>query len=125
MMRALAALMLVAASNGVAPAGRSQPTTQVQGLVVVPGPGPAVLSSYPASEASVPGGVIILKIVFNQPMQADAWAYGPSAGADFPKCLADPRLLGDQRTFVLLCTVSANSTFAVEINPAARFAKRP
>lgn len=91
-------------------------------MVVVGGPGPAVKSTYPAAGGSVPAGVMILKVVFDQPMTPKAWAYGPSVEGDFPHCLGDPRLLNDQRTFVLLCTVAADRTFAVEINPARRFA---
>jgi hypothetical protein len=100
----------------------AQATTEVQGLTVVPCPGPAVMSTYPAAGATVAAGVVILKIVFDQPMTPGAWAYGRSSDGDFPDCLADPRLLGDQRTFVLLCTVSANRAYAIEINPAPRFA---
>jgi hypothetical protein len=122
MTRPFAALMLIAAGCVAAPAVGAEAPSPVKGLVVVAGPGPAVQSSYPPSGGSVPAGVMILKIVFDQPMKPDAWAYGPSAGADFPKCLANPRLLGDQRTFVLLCTVATNRAFALEINPAARFA---
>ena len=121
MTRAVAALMLIAAGCALAPAA-SRAANQIEGVTVVGGPGPAVKSSYPAPGDSVPGGVLILKVVFDQPMKADAWAYGPLAGADFPKCLANPRLLSDQKTFVLLCTVAANHTFGVEINPASRFA---
>jgi hypothetical protein len=113
--------MLIAACCLAAPAARAQ-ATKVDGLVVVAGPGPTVQSTYPASGGSVPAGVMILKIVFDQPMTSDAWAYGPSADGDFPRCLAHPRLLSDQRTYVLLCNVAANRTFAVEINPAPRFA---
>ena len=91
-------------------------------MVVVAGPGPAVKSTYPTSGGSVPAGVMILKVIFDQPMTPTAWAYGHSAEGDFPHCLADPRLLGDQRTFVLLCTVLPDRTYAVEINPAPRFA---
>ncbi len=122
MTRLLAAFMLIAPCCLAAPAARAQATKSVEGLVVVAGPGPTVQSSYPISGGSVPAGVMILKIVFDQPMTPDAWAYGPSADGDFPKCLADPRLLGDQRTYVLLCSVAANRTFAVEINFAPRFA---
>ena len=101
---------------------RAQAAHEVQPLVVVPGPGPAVGSTYPAAGARVPGGVMILKIVFDQPMTPDAWAYGRSEGADFPNCLANPRLLADQRTFVLLCSVASNHAFALQINAAPRFA---
>ncbi|HXQ15400.1 MAG TPA: Ig-like domain-containing protein [Caulobacteraceae bacterium] len=91
--------------------------------MVVPGPGPTVKSTYPNAAGSVPAGTVILKIVFDQPMTPDAWAYGRSADGDFPDCLAEPRLLNDQRTFVLLCSVALpNRTYAVEINLAPRFA---
>ena len=114
--------MLIAAGCVAAPAARSQATNRIEGVVVVAGPGPTVQSSYPSAGGSVPAGVMILKIVFDQTMKPDGWAYGPSAGANFPDCLAAPRLLSDQRTFALLCTVQRNRTFALEVNPAPRFA---
>ena len=114
--------MLIAACC-LAPLGaRGDSATEVGGLTVAAGPGPTVQSTYPASGASVPAGVVILKIVFDQPMAPDAWAYGPSVDGDFPKCLADPRLLADQRTYVLLCTVAQGRGFALEINGTPRFA---
>jgi hypothetical protein len=94
----------------------------VQGLVVETGPGPAVKATYPAPGAVVPAGVLVLKVAFDQPMTPKAWAYGPAEGGAFPQCLADPRLLADQRTYVLLCTVSVGQAYAVQINPAPRFA---
>jgi hypothetical protein len=121
MARLLAASLIVAGSLAALSAG-AETAKQLQGLVVVPGPGPAVKFTYPAPGAAVPAGVVILKIVFDQPMTADAWSYGRAAAGDFPDCLADPRLLDDQRTYVLLCTVSENRTYAIEINPAPRFA---
>ncbi len=117
-----AALMLIAAGAVAAPDARSPATNQIEGVEVVAGPPPTVQSSYPSAGGSIPAGVMILKIVFDQPMKPDAWAFGPSPGADFPKCLATPRLLSDKRTFALLCTVSTNHSFALEINPAPRFA---
>jgi hypothetical protein len=115
--------VLIALCCLAALAARGETPTPVQGLVVVPGPGPTVQATYPNATDSVPAGTVILKVVFNQPMTPDAWAYGRSAAGDFPDCLAQPRLLSDQRTFVLLCSVAlANHTYAVEINVAPRFA---
>jgi hypothetical protein len=114
--------MLIAACCLAALAARAQAARPVEGLVVEAGPGPAVQSTYPAAGGSVPAGVLILKIGFDQPMTPSAWAYGPSTDGEFPKCLAEPRLLNDQRTFVLLCSVASNRAYAVEINPATRFA---
>src|SRR5271154_3227392 len=106
----------------VAPAAKAEPPKVVQELVVVPGPGPTVQSTYPKAGDTVASGTVILKIVFNQTMTPDAWAYGRSADGEFPKCLAEPRLLADQRTFVLLCSLDLpNRTYAVEINLAPRF----
>jgi len=115
-------LPVLAAACLAASAAFAQATHEVRGVVVTPGPGPAVKSTYPADGAKVPGGELILKLVFDQPMAPDAWSYGPAAGADLPDCLARPRLLADQRTFVLLCSVDTDHAYAVEINAAPRFA---
>jgi hypothetical protein len=98
------------------------PATKVGEVVVAAGPGPKVAASYPADGATVGAGVLVVKITFNQPMKPDAWSYGRVDGAAFPSCLADPRLLADQRTFVLLCTVPPQGAFAMEINSAPAFA---
>jgi hypothetical protein len=118
----IATLALIAAAGVAAPVAASYAANQIEGIEVLSGPPPIVQSSYPTSGQHVPFGVMILKIVFDRPMKPDGWAYGPSAGADYPSCLAQPRLLSDQRTFVLLCTVPADHSFALEINPTGRFA---
>ena len=123
MTRPLLARALIALWCLAGPAAGAEAPKVVQELVVVPGPGPTVQSTYPSAGGSVPSGTVILKIVFNQAMAPDAWAYGRSTEGDFPDCLAEPRLLSDQRTFVLLCnTALPNRTYAVEINLAPRFA---
>jgi hypothetical protein len=115
--------VLIALCCLAAPAARAETAKEVQGLVVVAGPGPTVKSTYPNATDKVPAGTVVLKIVFDQAMAPDAWAYGRSTDGDFPNCLAQPRLLDDQRTFVLLCSVDLpNRTYAVEINLAPRFA---
>lgn len=122
MLRPLAAIVLISAGWFAAPDARAQAAKEVSPLVIAGGPPPAVQSTYPVSGGSVPSGVVILKIVFDQPMTPDAWAYGPSAEGEFPRCLANPRLLDDQRTFALLCSLPPKRTFALQINPAPRFA---
>jgi len=119
MTRRLATLALLAVSAAL-PAAAQAPNP-VSGVTVVAGPGPIVQATYPADGAAAPGGVLILKIVFNQPMAPDAWAYSRSAAGDFPECLADPRLLADQRTYVLLCQVAPSHAYAIEINETPRF----
>jgi hypothetical protein len=122
MTRVPATLVLIVSGLIAAPAALAQSTNRIAGIVVDSGPPPAVQSSYPAPGGKVPAGVMILKIVFDKPMTPDAWAYGPVAGAAYPDCLAHPRLLSDQRTFVLLCTVPTSHAFALQINAVSRFA---
>jgi hypothetical protein len=55
-------------------------------------------------------------------MTPDSWSYGQTPDAAFPNCLQRPRLLGDQRTFVLLCAVGPNRTYAIQINAPKDFA---
>jgi hypothetical protein len=108
--------MLCASVAASAQAAAPGPPTTVEGVVVPGGPPPKVAASYPADGAAVPAGTLVLKIVFNQAMTADGWSYGQSQGEAFPHCLARPRLLGDQRTFVLLCSIAPHSAYAIEIN---------
>jgi len=107
------ALAPMTAASTPSPASQGTPVTEV---VVPGGPPPKVAASYPADGAVVPAGTLVLKIVFDQPMTADGWSYGRAEDAAFPKCLQRPRLLGDRRTFVLLCMVAAQQSYAIEIN---------
>ncbi len=123
--RALAALAMLAPLLSAAPSQaqtRIEEPNEVAPLIVPGGPSPKVAASYPADGASAPAGVIVLKITFDQPMTADAWAYGKADEAAFPLCLAHPRLLNDNRSFALLCTVSAGQAYAISINADPRFA---
>jgi hypothetical protein len=116
------ALFSLALAGLAASAAAADKPAQVDGVVVVAGPGPKVTASFPADGASVAAGGLVLKVVFDQPMAADAWSYGRSAAGAFPACLARPRLLADQRTYVLLCTVAPRRSYAVALNAAPAFA---
>jgi hypothetical protein len=54
-------------------------------------------------------------------MTADGWSYAAVPGEKFPHCLAHPRLLGDRRSFVLLCNVFTNQAYALQINAPSAF----
>ena len=95
--------------------------TPVKEVVVVSGPGPKVVGSFPADGAQTPGGILVLKVVFDQPMAPDAWSYGPAENRALPNCLERPRLLADKHTTVLLCSVAAHTDYAVQINPTPQF----
>lgn len=117
----MAAALLLGAGAAHA-AGPRAPPSPVSELVVVGGPPPAVVASYPPEGARLDAGVLVVKLVFDQPMAADSWSYGPSEGGDFPTCLAKPRLLADKRTFALLCSVAAHRTYAMAVNATPAFA---
>jgi hypothetical protein len=103
-----------------APYGQSSApadTTTLSGVVVA-APSkqlPAVISTYPAAGAVVTPGVVVLKITFDQKMTPGAFRFDRSEDR-YPSCLARPRLLPDEKTFVLLCTVGPDSKFAMQLN---------
>jgi hypothetical protein len=114
----LTALILLASAGAeTARAGSGVPDE----VLVAGGPAPVVSATYPADGAAISGGLLILKVTFDRPMNPDEWDYGPLAGVEFPKCLGQPRLLNDHRTFVLLCSVNAHASYAVQINAPTGF----
>jgi hypothetical protein len=85
-------------------------------LILPPTPPPKLVSTYPAQDQSVTPGVLILKAAFDQQMSPAAWNYAPAPGAEPMDCVKTPRLLADQKTFVLLCRVLAGRTYGVTFN---------
>jgi hypothetical protein len=92
-----------------------------QTVTVIAARDPKVVSTFPVNGASIGGGELILTVTFNQPMVPEAWSYSATPHAAFPDCLARPRLLNDRRTFVLLCSVAANTAYAVQFNASPDF----
>ena len=130
-MRSALPLLLALALPAVAAAQSAQrppePPTGYAGEVVVrahPRTPPVVKATYPAQGSVVAGGTLVLKVVFDQAMSPEGWSYAKAAGADFPACLPRPRLLADERTFVLLCSTVRGRSYAVGFNadPAEGFA---
>ncbi len=103
------------------PAAAQPPATgsaTVAGVEVTATPPPAIVATFPAQDATVAPGVLVLKVAFNQRMQGDTWSFAPVPGTADPNCLGTPRLLEDDKTFVLLCTVEADKTYGVGLNVA-------
>jgi len=96
------------------------PPVPLSGLVVA-APAktpPMVVSTFPEPGKPVTPGALILKVTFDQKMTPDGWDY--SQGTDrYPQCLERPRLLADEKTFILLCTVGADTKFSVRFNATA------
>jgi hypothetical protein len=115
----LAAILLAAAPAMAAPADEA-PVTPVSPVTVFSAKDPpAVTSSFPAADASIAAGVLVLKLTFNQPMKPDSWSFAKGAGGEYPQCLDRPRLLHDERTFVLLCTTAPGAHYSIQLNGAA------
>jgi hypothetical protein len=79
---------------------------------------PKVVSTFPADGKSVASGALIVKVTFDQKMNPEGWDYGKGADA-YPSCLARPRLLPDEKTFILLCTASSDGRFSITLNNAS------
>lgn len=92
------------------------PNTVAPVLILPPTQPPNLVSTYPAQDETVAPGVLILKAAFDQQMSPAAWNYAPAPGAEPMDCVKTPRLLSDQKTFVLLCRVLANKTYGVTFN---------
>lgn len=109
-MRSLALLLLAAAVAG--PAAAQPSGNEVAPVTVVPnGPAAKLTASYPAANAEVTGGVLILKAAFDQPMDPLSFT-AQGQGVD---CLKDARLLADNKTFVLLCRTKLSTSYAVTL----------
>ena len=118
--RTSAVLILTAMGASALAQTASAPPTKLSGVTVTaPSPTlPKVVSTFPADGKSVASGALILTVTFDQKMNPDGWDYGKGADA-YPSCLARPRLLADEKTFVLLCTAPSNARFSVTLNSAA------
>lgn len=113
-LRALA-LTLLLASAATAQV-REEPTAVSPVTVMPPTLPPKVVATYPAQGETIAPGVLIVKVAFDQPMNPRAWNYGVAEGGEPPECIRTPRLLNDQKTFVLLCRVLSNRTYKVALN---------
>ena len=100
---------------------QEEPTAVSPVTVMPPTNPPKVASSYPAEGQAIAPGVLILKVTFDQKMTAKGWNYAAappsdSGVADKPDCVTTPRLLKDDKTFVLLCRVTSGKTYKVALN---------
>jgi hypothetical protein len=77
---------------------------------------PKIVSSFPAAGQTVAPGVLVLRITFDQKMDEHAFEVAAAQGGRAPACLKTPRLLADDRTFVLLCTTAPDAAYAMSFN---------
>jgi hypothetical protein len=107
-----------AAQGGQAPPGQSP--TEVSPVTVMPRTDPPqVRSTFPSAGAAIAPGLFVLKVTFDQRMLEKGFDFAGIPAVDTPDCLETPRLLDDQKTFVLLCRARAGKTYALSLNGAA------
>ena len=90
-------------------------------VIATPPVDPKVVSTFPADGGQSQGGVVVMKITFDQAMVSEAWSFSQSPDGAFPHCLQKPRLLPDKKSFALLCSVAPNLAYAVQINASPDF----
>jgi hypothetical protein len=126
--QALATLVLIAAPGGQAavaapvapiPAAPTPPapTKEVSPVTVFPATAaPKIVRSFPAAGQALQAGVTVMSVTFDQPMLKTGFDFGPAPGGEAPPCLKTPRLLDDNKTFVLLCTTDPHKSYALVFN---------
>lgn len=111
-------LLLAAAAASAAPSKAPQtPPNVVAPLTVFPRTDPPkIVTSFPAAGQVIAPGALVMWISFDQKMDAAGFAFSAAAGGRMPNCLKTPRLLNDEKTFVLLCTTAPGQSYGVAFN---------
>jgi hypothetical protein len=113
------AILLLAA--GAASAGAKEPPNVVAPLTVFPpGDPPKIVASFPAAGEVIAPGALVMRITFDQKMDAAAFAFTAAQSGQMPSCLKTPRLLNDEKTFVLLCTTAPDQKYDIAFNAAPK-----
>ncbi len=115
---ALAALLAAPAIAGSPPAPGLPPKTVAPVTVTPRTDPPKIVSSYPAAGQVIAPGALVLRITFDQAMDEAGFAFTDAPGGQSLRCLKTPRLLTDEKTFVLLCATAPGSAYALAFNTA-------
>jgi hypothetical protein len=119
MLLAIVALLAATPAGHGPPKDPPRPPTEVEGITVMPPtPAPKLVASFPAEGEAVAPGALVLRLTFDQRMLPNAFDVVPTL-SDGLDCVKRPRLLNDDKTFVLLCTARAGRTYSVSLNGAA------
>jgi DNA-binding CsgD family transcriptional regulator len=81
---------------------------------------PHVVGTFPAANAEVEPGRIILRVTFDRPMRPGSYSFVSRSLETFPRCSFPPVQSSDGRSFSLDCTVDAHHAYQVDFN-SARF----
>jgi hypothetical protein len=116
---AFAALVASPALAAAALPPGAAPPNVVAPLTVMPRTDPPkIVTSFPAAGEVIAPGALVLHITFDQKMEEAGFAFAAAPGGRMPDCLKTPRLLNDEKTFVLLCTTARKSAYSLAFNAA-------
>ncbi len=133
-MRLNAAFIALAVAT---PAFAQDEPTDVSPVTIMPaGDPPKLTNSYPAEGAQVVAGLLALKLTFDQPMDPKGWRIAQTPNAEGPgvegaepaaplDCLGVPRLLKDEKSFVVLCRTLPGRHYVVALNAPGAAAVSP
>jgi hypothetical protein len=77
---------------------------------------PKIVKSYPAAGQALQAGILVLTVTFDQPMVKTGFDFGWAPASPSLSCLKTPRLLDDNKTFVLLCTTEPHKNYSLTFN---------
>ena len=84
---------------------------------------PRVVRTFPATGATPDFGVLVLTVAFDQPMKVGSAPRVTGEGA--PDCRPSWRLLGDGKTFVVLCALKSGEAAHLRLEGFRNAADRP
>lgn len=114
---AFAALVATPALAAAALPPGAAPPNVVAPLTVMPRTDPPkIVTSFPAAGEVIAPGALVLHITFDQKMEEAGFAFAAAPDGRMPNCLKTPRLLNDEKTFVLLCTTAPKSAYSLAFN---------
>lgn len=117
--------MLVLANAATTAAARTEPPGEPPNVVAPlkvfpPSDPPKIVASWPAAGQVIAPGALVMSITFDHKMEAEGFAFSAAGQGQMPNCLKTPRLLSDEKTFVLLCTTAPDQSYAIAFNAAAK-----
>lgn len=114
------AMLLLAAGAATAAQAKEPPNVVAPLTVFPPGDPPKIVTSFPATGEVIAPGALVMRITFDQKMDAAAFSFTGASGGQMPNCLKTPRLLNDEKTFVLLCTTAPDQKYDIAFNAAPK-----
>ena len=77
---------------------------------------PRVVRTSPSAGSVLAPGPLTLSVTFDQPMMGNSFSYVQKSAETFPHCGFPAKLLADQRTFTVSCTLEPGRHYEIWFN---------